>query len=406
MVFIPRMKISGRKASEEKIITEISDLLKGTSRRPYPLPIAEIARVLGVSRQTIYKYIQRKKNKPLKFRTGRYALPKPIESNNYRRFNKEHKITSDPLVAEWMDDLLTRKQGNPIKSWRDRICSLEAVCNTCNVLPQDLIVSKNRTEKIMRTYAKLYQAGQVKQSPQGQRSKGLNTSVHRRVQAVRSFCAFYDITWNKGVTGIMSQKVVSHGKYADVRLNVTELAKADEFIKERWGLDSDIYRWFWVGIESCSRFNALYNMSLEYEKHVNSESGKTTFIMTVFESKTEHIRGGKWFKYITRPDTQHSLELLKSRGANRIFESKLPQRAFQDKISEQLREIYRHIGKNSSYFSEHATHVLRHIGAHYWLSKKDYNYGLIAEVGGWHTIDELKKSYGQIPPEKILEMIE
>jgi len=27
-------------------------------------------------------------------------------------------------------------------------------------------------------------------------------------------------------------------------------------------------------------------------------------------------------------------------------------------------------------------------------------------VGGWYTIDELKKSYGQIPPEKILEIIE
>jgi len=40
------------------------------------------------------------------------------------------------------------------------------------------------------------------------------------------------------------------------------------------------------------------------------------------------------------------------------------------------------------------------------LSKTNYNYGIIAEVGGWHTIDELKKSYGQIPPEKILEIIE
>ena len=40
------------------------------------------------------------------------------------------------------------------------------------------------------------------------------------------------------------------------------------------------------------------------------------------------------------------------------------------------------------------------------LSKTKYNYGIIAEVGGWYTIDELKKSYGQIPPEKILEMME
>jgi len=49
--------------------------------------------------------------------------------------------------------------------------------------------------------------------------------------------------------------------------------------------------------------------------------------------------------------------------------------------------------------------TLRHIDAHCWLAKTNYNYGVIAEVGGWHTIDELKKSYGQIPPEKILEII-
>lgn len=49
---------------------------------------------------------------------------------------------------------------------------------------------------------------------------------------------------------------------------------------------------------------------------------------------------------------------------------------------------------------------MRHIGAHYWLEKKDYNYGIVSEIGGWNTIDELKKSYGQIPPERILEIIE
>ena len=57
------------------------------------------------------------------------------------------------------------------------------------------------------------------------------------------------------------------------------------------------------------------------------------------------------------------------------------------------------------HLKQYATHALRHLGAHYWLSKTNYNYGIIAEVGGWHTIDELKKSYGQIPPEKILEII-
>lgn len=70
-----------------------------------------------------------------------------------------------------------------------------------------------------------------------------------------------------------------------------------------------------------------------------------------------------------------------------------------------MREIYAFLGK-TEYFDSHPTHALRHIGEHYWLAKNDYNYGLVAMVGGWNTIDELRKSYGEMPPEKVLEMME
>jgi hypothetical protein len=117
------------------------------------------------------------------------------------------------------------------------------------------------------------------------------------------------------------------------------------------------------------------------------------------------FKSGKWTKFITRPDTQKSLELLKLRKCDRIFESVLSEYAFKSKIHKELSEVYSHLGKNDSYFQQHSSHALRHFGAHYWLSKTNYNYGIIAEVGGWHTIDELKKSYGQIPPETIMDVI-
>ncbi len=235
-------------------------------------------------------------------------------------------------------------------------------------------------------------------------SLGMNTTVYAKVQAIRDFCSFYDVTWRKGVTGIMSQKTPHHGKYADVRLTDEELENADNFIKEKWGLDSDVYRWFWIGIESCARFSALYNMKNKFTKF-ETKSKKIIVLMSVFESKTEDIRGGKWTKFITRPETQKSLELIKSRNCNRIYESNLSKFPFKKEMYQKLLEIYRYLGKTEAYFQHHPSHVLRHIGAHYWLSKTNYNYGIIAEVGGWYTIDELKKSYGQIPPEKILEVI-
>lgn len=116
--------------------------------------------------------------------------------------------------------------------------------------------------------------------------------VYTKAKAIRDFCGYYNIIWKRGVGGVMSQAVPNHGMYADIRLNDQELKDADRYIREKWGLDSDVYRWFWVGIESCSRLEALYAMKLDYAKHVG-RNGKTTFIMTAYESKTRQIKKGK-----------------------------------------------------------------------------------------------------------------
>ena len=42
--------------------------------------------------------------------SGHFALPKTDEQV-FRDFNKHHDLTSDPLISEWMDDLMTRRQG-------------------------------------------------------------------------------------------------------------------------------------------------------------------------------------------------------------------------------------------------------------------------------------------------------
>jgi len=404
MRFVPRICLRGRRASEEKIAQEISDLLHGEGVRPYPLSVTETAKLLGVCRSTVYNYLKRMKSLD-KSQSGRFRLPKIPQEQRFKQFNKRHVITSDPLVAEWMEDLTTRKGGDPLKTWKERMRSLEIVCNTCKIHPSDLLASQRNTEKILRQYAQLCRQGKDFRFTAHKRD-GIKYLVYFRVQAVRDFCGFYGITWRRGVGGIMSQRVVNHGQYADIRLSQKELERADSFIKKRWGLDSDVYRWFWIGIESCARFNALYNMSLDYESHTSAKTGKITYIMTAYESKTENLRGGKWYKYITRADTQKSIDLLKSRGNIKIHGCEVPKYLFKRQISKSVVLVFQSIGKTNQYFLKHPTHALRHIGAQYWLAKKDFNYGLVSEIGGWHTIDELKKSYGMIPPEKILEIIE
>jgi len=73
---------------------------------------------------------------------NRLVLPKLPEDVRFRQFNKFHPITGDPLVTEWMDDLQTRRGGSPLKNWSRRVCSIETVCTTCKVQPQDLSISE------------------------------------------------------------------------------------------------------------------------------------------------------------------------------------------------------------------------------------------------------------------------
>src|SRR5574340_99483 len=374
------------------------------------MSVTDKARILGCSRETVYNYVKKavEKYHILEYKNGRISLPNNSKQlEKFRLFDKNHEIVNDPLVYDWKQDLLTRKNGEPIITWKSRILSLESVCNTCMVNPRDLVISQRHTEKILRNYAELYRKERAVKRHSGRRriSDDIRNIVYQRVQGIRDFCGFHGLIWKRGVGGIMSQKVPNHAKYADKRLTDEELEQADMFIKERWGLDSDVYRWFWMGIETCGRFSALHDMTLDYKRHVNEKSGKTTYIMTAHEKKTRHIKNGKWFKYITRPDTQKSIDLLKSRGGTRIYESGQVYYRFTTKISKCMREIYAFLGK-TEYFENHPTHALRHIGAHYWLAKKDYNYGLVAMIGGWNTIDELRRSYGEMPPEEILEMIE
>lgn len=402
------MRLYGKRATEEEITKEISVLLLG-QKNDEVLSVQDVATRLGYARPSVYGYVKKGVRMGLLAYgyDGKLSIPNNVKSELiFRRFNKLHPIVEDPLVAEWKQDMLTRKQGEPLVTWKARIRILESLCNNCKIRPKDLLVSQKHTEKILRNYAQLCIEGRVERKACEKKiPRDIKSRVYTMTQTVRDFCGYYNMTWKRGVGGIMSQVAPNHGKYADKRLTEEEMEKADQFIKEKWGLDSDVYRWFWIGIESCARFSALYNMSLDYTKHVNKKTGKATYIMTAYESKTKHIKGGKWVKYITRSDTQKSIDLLKARGGTRIYESREPEFHFSPMMSKSLKEIYTFLGK-TEYFEDHPTHVLRHIGAHYWLARKDYNYGLVALIGGWNTIDELRKSYGEMPPEKVLEMIE
>ena len=56
-----------------------------------------------------------------------------------------------------------------------------------------------------------------------------------------------------------------------------------------------------------------------------------------------------------------------------------------------------------SYFWMKPLHSVRHAFAQFWLQNSEYNFAWVAEHGHWKTIEELKKSYGGIPPKQFIK---
>ena len=95
----------------------------------------------------------------------------------------------------------------------------------------------------------------------------------------------------------------------------------------------------------------------------------------------------------------------KAKGYSRLWDTKKAKDTHYKNMRDALRKVYTHLGKTEHYYFEEPFHSLRHIGAHYWLERTEYNHSFVAEIGGWKTIDELQVSYGKIPPSVVIKKI-
>ena len=113
-------------------------------------------------------------------------------------------------------------------------------------------------------------------------------------------------------------------------------------------------------------------------------------------------------KYVTDTDLQKAIDDLKAKGINRLNEEELPKKRLDAKIRTALVDLYKYLGKETvhdGYFIKHWFHVLRHVGAHYWLRITEYNHSVGAIVGSWKIVQELIDSYGATPHDIVMKKI-
>ncbi len=399
-----RFNLYGKDVTEDELRQHIVKLRKGDpDAKIAPLNPTDIAKKIGYTRQTIHNYIKKAEALgEIQFdKDGKVVIDDKAKAlaqlQDFIEFGKDHDILSDPYVKKWWDDIKNRKQGKGIKIARDMVVRIEKLCNVLKIQPIQMLIDKDTTELLKRNFLDAYREGRVPNSRQG----SIEGVDYRWSYAMVSFCAANGKNWWGRGSSTMSRKIVGHAKYADERLTDQQFEDIDKYLNlQAGGIDSDLFRVFWAGIETCARNAALTSMTLEHTKHTSEKTGKVTYFMSATETKTAHINGGKWVKYITRPDLQKSIDMALERGQTKLVVTPVSQ------LAQQLKEMYIAVGINREYPLKHVFHTMRHWGAHYWLKKKHYNHSLVAEIGGWHVVDELKKSYGKMPPEVVVQLLE
>jgi len=374
--------------------------------------IAKISFDQNITRKTIYEYLKWAETlNEIKKQDGKWVVNEIAkETESWRRFDENHSITSDPYIQEWKSDLMTRGHGGgPIKQAREQIRYLEKFCNYLKINPVQLIFSKERkvVEKYLTSMSELIQSGKTEHKPRKKKTDGTVNYAYvmkRYKDSVRSFVQYHGIAIPNRTKGILANPVIGHGQYADVKLTDDELHLADVYLMEKYGQYHEFYRLFWVGVESCARKNALLTMPLDW-REVRRTNGTTMLEMTVVETKTIQKNEGKWTKYIQRTKTIEALKHAKQKVTSGLLYDGAYHTMYET-FKTALKDLYRHLGKTHTYFYEHAIHALRHIGAHYWLRKTKYNYVAVAKIGGWHTVQELKDSYGEMPSDILFDILD
>jgi len=374
-----RLRVFGKRvAGTDEIDNVILDLFKNGITKP-----SEIAKIIGKDRTSVWRSFNRLEAKNLlqKAESGHIIKNGEIkQAEEYRILSNDAFLQTYPRVKAWVDDMHVRKNGKSIMNWKELLWGLKAVCDTLKINPDRLLVKhegRNLADEYMKSFAL--------QHPKG---------FKNYVKAVRNFCMYHGIVWARGVSGVMSGTKENVGKYAGVKLSDEELYAISDYLLTNYDLDASAF--FDFSIETFARPEKILEVTADQITFKDHHAE-----LRIFETKTSK----SFPKFIIDPKRLDRIRrLAEERKGNLLF--RRSDREYQDL----LREAYKAIGKGlkdapeDQYFMLRPRYALRHSGAHLWLRRTHYNYGVVASMG-WESIDTLRQWYGEMPFEFLMSEI-
>ena len=291
---LARKTLDGKPATNRQLAKRVAELMKGDPLNSIrPLSQNETMVHLGYKDKKSIRQLRKlaeslgyfsDKLEPTQEQIREWSLPQELE-----------EFAKHPDIAKWIAQMKTRsKGGRPFEGAHKMIATLHRVCLTLKIDPHQLISGANRDEilaqgmRYMNNFMDLYMQKKAKIS---YNKKWTPQSVQRETvqytyaKPVRDFMSTMGYPYPDGTGGSMSQSVASfHGKYADVRMSLAEYRKGKEYLLDKYGIESDAFKWFSVGMEGLPRKTAIHTMSNHFEEF--TQNGKLFFDMTAIETKT------------------------------------------------------------------------------------------------------------------------
>ena len=316
-----------------------------------------------------------------------------IQYINYVEEVKPRDFRSFPIVQEWIAKI--RRSGH--LSALDHVSIMANVCGYRYHRQQKPYVKgfRCRPDKFDLEKAQEFVDLYLKQHPD---KKKLPRHIRAAIRHFLMVAKGINIPRGFGDLYGLSGEKEGYGNFKFVRLTEDEIEKVREILKD----DLTALTFFDWGIESLARATTLCKTQMNFVE----QNGIVTTIL--YESKTG--KSFQKFLLLNIPHCKQTWEEIKTLGKGRrfLFFDKEPNtndiKRFQAKMSKILKEAYREAGVTEPYAYKKPFHFLRHTGAHLWLMRTDYDYGLVAELG-WDNIDTLRDCYGGLPPEILQRKI-
>ncbi|CCG27846.1 hypothetical recombinase [Alphaspiravirus yamagawaense] len=343
------------------------------------IPAEDVAKKFGVSRRTLYRWLERQGLTVQKIREEYQKLKEERERRKRERLAAIGEIPEDfekfveiEEVRKFLDWLKARRVTTAV----DIVRTLHRVCLDLGIHPMLLLEDegKEKLTSLLAKYNEMYKKWTVESIKANLR---LWYKFNEKMPpAILSLEAYKSNMAHLAWFNVSDRAVILETAF--------RLLDKEQFDKVRAAL----LFLFYTG----SRAEALTNVRFE-AREVQVDGKRITAIIAITREKGRH--GKKQWEKPLHPVIYE--KYIKGRLPFSQAELKWLRRV--------LKAIYREAlkGQESSvkyeYAMKHVIHIWRHTAAMSMLHATDWNVGLVAEILGWESPDILLKIYGRMPPE-------